>query len=166
MVYFNFNITEFHFGVAKEVAPLWQQTNKQFKKHKMKTTITNFLFGAALLMTGQLFGQSIQSQENVNFDDLKTSSFSDVVNPGSQGDFKAVIFPNPTLTGKVKITWPDWADVTLIQLIHSESGWVKDIDIAEEQKGIAVHDLNEGVYIVRFFRKNELLGSRKLRVIS
>ena len=133
----------------------------------MKTTITNiFLLGATILLTGQLFGQSIQSQEKLPYGQSAVSSFTDVLNPTFNATFKPVIYPNPTFIGKVKITWPDWAGVTKVQVIQLESEWVKEIEITENQVEISVHDLEEGVYIVRFFKKNHLLGTRKLQVIN
>ena len=164
--YFTFKISISSCVVGKDIAPLGQQTNKQ-TTHKMKTTITNiFLLGATILLTGQLFGQSIQSQEKLSYGQSAVSSFTDVLNPNFNATFKPVIYPNPTFIGKVKITWPDWAGVTKVQVIQLESEWVKEIEIAENQVEISVHDLQEGVYIVRFFKKNHLLGIRKLQVIN
>jgi len=43
---------------------------------------------------------------------------------------------------------------------------IKVIDVEEGQTHVTASNLQDGVYIVRFMRKNQVLGMRKLKVIG
>ena len=55
--------------------------------------------------------------------------------------------------GKVKMNWPDWAEVTEVQMVLASTNEMKVISVEEGQTHIAVANLQEGVYIVRLFAR-------------
>ena len=78
--------------------------------------------------------------------------------------FKAVIYPNPSLTGKVKITWHDHWNVDQIIMFRDTFDGVIEIDIPDEQ-GVTINSLEEGNYYLKFYSKQQLLATQKLKVI-
>ena len=130
----------------------------------MKSTITNIFLGTFILISGSVMSQdnAVQKQP-FGLESAVSGNFS---NPAGQEAFKANIFPNPTFVGKVKMEWPDWAEVTEIQMVHASTNEMKIINVEEGQTHVTASNLQEGVYIVRFIHKNEILGMRKLKVIG
>lgn len=127
----------------------------------MKKQITKILLGASILISGNSISQdNLQQKDPFN---IESTVGGNLLYPTSQV-FRANIFPNPTLISKVKMSWPDWAEVTEIQMIMVETNQVKVLSIEEDQTLITVSNLEEGVYIIRFIRKDELLGTQKLKV--
>lgn len=130
----------------------------------MKSTITNIFLGTFILISGSVMSQdnAIQKQPF----GLESTVSGNLLNPSVSEVFKANIYPNPTLIGKVKMNWPDWAEVTEIQMVLTSTNEMKSINIEEGQTHVAASNLQEGVYIVRFIHKNVVLGMRKLKVIG
>ena len=126
----------------------------------MKSTITNIFLGTFILISGSVMSQdnTIQKQPF----GLESTVSGNLLNPSVSEAFKANIYPNPTLIGKVKMNWPDWAEVTEIQMVLASTNEMKIINVEE----VAASNLQEGVYIVRFIHKNVVLGMRKLKVIG
>ena len=59
----------------------------------------------------------------------------------------------------------------LIQILQAfkylaATNQIKVLSIEEGQTLVTASNLEEGVYIIRFIRKNELLGTQKLKVIN
>jgi hypothetical protein len=134
------------------------------KKHKMKSTLTNIFLSTFILISGHAMSQDNTLQKHPF--GVESTVSGNLLNPSGQEVFKANIFPNPTLIGKVKMEWPDWAEVTEIQMVLASTNEIKVIEVEEGQKIITASNLQEGIYIVRFIRKNEVLGIRKVKVIS
>ncbi|MBL6660100.1 MAG: hypothetical protein ISP70_01260 [Crocinitomicaceae bacterium] len=130
----------------------------------MKSTITNIFLGTFILISGSVMSQdnAIQKQPF----GLESTVSGNLLNPSVSEAFKANIYPNPTLIGKVKMNWPDWAEVTEIQMVLASTNEMKIINVEEGQTHVTASNLQEGVYIVRFIHKNEVLGMRKLKVIG
>lgn len=130
----------------------------------MKSTITNIFLGTFILISGSLMSQdnAIQKQPF----GLESTVSGNLLNPPVSEVFRANIYPNPTLIGKVKMNWPDWAEVTEIYMILASTNEIKVINVEEGQTHVTASNLQEGVYIIRFMRKNQILGVRKLKVIS
>ena len=78
--------------------------------------------------------------------------------------FKALIYPNPSLTGKVKITWHDHWDVDQIIMFKDTFDGIIQIDIPDD-KGVTIDSLENGKYYVHFYSKQKLLATQKLKVI-
>tara|TARA_B100001057_G_scaffold37569_2_gene33929 strand:- start:539 stop:979 length:441 start_codon:yes stop_codon:yes gene_type:complete len=134
------------------------------KKNKMKATITNIFLGTFLLISGHAVSQDNMVQKQPF--GVESTVSGNLLNPSFSELFRANIFPNPTFIGKVKMNWPDWAEVTEVQMVLASTNEMKVISVEEGQTHITASNLQEGVYIVRFIRKNEVLGIRKLKVIS
>ena len=129
----------------------------------MKTTITKLFLGAFIFISGNAISQDdLQQKDPFN---VESTVGGNLLNPTSQ-IFRANIFPNPTLIAKVKMSWPDWAEVTQVQMILAATNQIKVLSIVEGQTLVTASNLEEGVYIIRFIRKNELLGTQKLKVIN
>ena len=132
----------------------------------MKSSFTNILLSTFILISG-----TVMSQDNAIQKQPFSVEYTDSGNLLTPTDFKAHIYPNPTFDGKVKMIWPDWADVSEIHMILTgpsqiNTNLIKVIEIANEQKHVAVSNLHNGIYIIRFMRKNEVLGVQKLKVLG
>lgn len=130
----------------------------------MKSTITNIFLGTFILISGSVMSQDNAVQKQPF--GLESTVSGNLLNPSVSELFRANIYPNPTLIGKVKMNWPDWAEVTEIQMVHASTNEMKIINVEEGQTHATASNLQEGVYIVRFIHKNEVLGMRKLKVIG
>lgn len=130
----------------------------------MKSTITNIFLGTFILISGSVMSQDNAVQKQPF--GLESTVSGNLLNPSVSELFRANIYPNPTLIGKVKMNWPDWAEVTEIQMVHASTNEMKIINVEEGQTHVTASNLQEGVYIVRFMRKNQVLGMRKLKVIG
>jgi hypothetical protein len=64
------------------------------------------------------------------------------------------------------MSWPDWAEITEVHMILASTNQIKVLTVEEGQTLITASNLEEGVYIIRFIRKNEILGTQKLKVIN
>ena len=130
----------------------------------MKTTITKIFLSAFILISGNAMSQDDLQQKHPF--SVESTISGDLLNPTTSEIFRANIFPNPTLIAKVKMSWPDWAEVTQVQMILAATNQTKVLSIEEGQTLVTASNLEEGVYIIRFIRKNELLGTQKLKVIN
>ena len=124
----------------------------------------------AILLSGLVIGQQefiqvdkyqldVTNDTEIVIDDLINSDYN------NSEQFKALIYPNPSFTGKVKMTWNDDQNVDRILLMRV--GWddVTEISI-NHQKEITIEGLMEGDYYVKFFYNSELLATQKLTVIK
>lgn len=117
----------------------------------------NLLLGLTLLISGQVLSQTdVTIKEPFRID-----YYGEVTN-----DFRVRIYPNPTLLGKVKMEWPDWAEVNKIQLNNTTTNQVRIIEVEKGIRKITVSDLIEGSYLVRFLDGDTILGIKKLKVID
>ena len=130
----------------------------------MKAIIKNIFLGTFILISGQAMSQDNALQKQPF--GVESTVSGNLLNPPVSEAFRANIYPNPTLIGKVKMNWPDWAEVTEIHMILASTNEIKVINVEEGQTHVTASNLQEGVYIVRFMRKNQILGVRKLKVIS
>tara|TARA_B100000524_G_scaffold146844_2_gene73999 strand:+ start:15650 stop:16042 length:393 start_codon:yes stop_codon:yes gene_type:complete len=130
----------------------------------MNSTITNIFLSTFILISASVMSQdnAIQKQPF----GVESAVSGNLLNPQVSDAFRANIFPNPTFIGKVKMNWPDWAEVTEIHMILASTNQIKVIDVEEGQTHVTASNLQDGVYIVRFMRKNQVLGMRKLKVIG
>jgi len=130
----------------------------------MKAIIKNIFLGTFILISGQAMSQDNALQKQPF--GVESTVSGNLLNPSVSEVFRANIYPNPTLIGKVKMNWPDWAEVTEINMILASTNEIKVINVEEGQTHVTASNLQEGVYIVRFMHKNQILGVRKLKVIS
>lgn len=130
----------------------------------MKSTITNIFLSTFILISGSVMSQdnAIQKQPF----GVESTVSGNLLNPPVSEAFRANIYPNPTFIGKVKMNWPDWAEVTEIHMVLASTNQIKVIEVEEGQTHVTASNLQDGVYIVRFMRKNQVLGMRKLKVIG
>ena len=130
----------------------------------MKSTITNIFLSTFILISGSVMSQdnAIQKQPF----GVESTVSGNLLNPQVSDAIRANIFPNPTFIGKVKMNWQDWAEVTEIQMILGSTNENQVIDVEEGHMHVTASKLQDGVYIVRFMRKNQVLGMRKLKVIG
>jgi hypothetical protein len=126
----------------------------------MKKQITKILLGTALLISGQAMSQQTDLTEKNPF--LVESVYHGEVT----SLFKVKIYPNPSYISTVKMEWVDWAEVDRIQMNNITTNQVKVLDVAKGVKKIMVSGLSEGTYTVTFSNQNEILGTRKIKVID
>ncbi len=137
----------------------------------MKTTKINIaLLFVAILLSGMVIGQQeIIQVDKYQLDETNETQIviDDLVNPYhvNSEPFKALIYPNPSYTGKVKITWMD--DQELDQVFFMKLGWDEILEInVQDQHEITVDNLLDGLYYVKFFNKGKLLATQKLTIIK
>lgn len=137
----------------------------------MKTTKFNIaLLFVAILISGFAGAQQELFQaDKYQLDEANETEIiiDDLVNPhyGNVEPFKALIYPNPSLTGKVKISWLDNQNVDQIILIRNNWDGIIEISIKDE-KEIIIDSLEDGKYYVKFFFQKKLLATQKLKVIK
>ncbi len=150
---------------------LFQQNKNTQNKQIMKTTKINFaLRFFAILFSG--FANSQQAIFQADKYQLDPSNeteiiIDDIVNPidESAEPFKALIYPNPSLTGKVKMSWMDNQDVDYIILIPDNFDNVVEMNI-KDAKEITINNLEDGHYYVKFYFNQQLLATQKLKVMK
>ena len=136
----------------------------------MKTTkFTTALLFVAILFSGYVSGQQFiqadkyqldeTNETEIIIDDLTTPHYTNVE------PFKALIFPNPSLTGKVKMTWLDNQNVDQVILLRNDWDGMIEISIKDE-KEIIIDSLENGIYFVKFFYNQKLLATQKLKIIK
>ncbi len=119
--------------------------------------IKNLVLGITLLMSVQAFSQT----ELIQKDPFSIESISHgEVSP----QFKAKLYPNPTYLSMVKIVWPDWAEVEMIQMNNLTTNEIRIIEVPKGDRTILVSDLVTGAYVVKFVKENNVLGTAKLIV--
>ncbi|MBT5438594.1 MAG: hypothetical protein HOK92_05265 [Flavobacteriales bacterium] len=137
----------------------------------MKTTKINFalLFFAILISGFANSQQAIYQADKYSIDvsDETEVIIDDIVNPHDESTepFKALIYPNPSLTGKVKMSWMDNQNVDQILLIRDSFDGVVEISV-KDAKEVTVDNLENGHYFVKFYFKQNLLATQKLKVMK
>ena len=136
----------------------------------MKTTkFTTALFFVAILFSGYVSGQQFIQADKYQLDETNETEIiiDDLTNPHYTNvePFKALIFPNPSLTGKVKMTWLDNQNVDQVILLRNDWDGMIEISIKDE-KEIIIDSLENGIYFVKFFYNQKLLATEKLKIIK
>ena len=137
----------------------------------MKTTKINFLLlFIAILITGFANSQQANYQaDKYSLDGVDETEIiiDDIVNPndGSTEPFKAMIYPNPSLTGKVKMSWMDNQNVDYIILVPDNFDNIVEINL-KDAKEVTVDNLENGHYYIKFYFKQNLLATQKLKVMK
>ena len=137
----------------------------------MKTT----KFNIALLLSAMAFSAYVSGQNHhfqadkyqLDPSDETEIIIDDIVNPIDEAaePFKALIYPNPSFTGKVKMSWLDNQNVDKIILLPDNFDNVVEIDV-KDVKEITIDSLENGYYFVKFYFNQQLLATQKLKVIK
>ena len=137
----------------------------------MKSTkiILALLFFAILLSGFANSQQAIFQADKYQLDESNETEIiiDDLVNPhdDTAEPFKALIYPNPSFTGKVKMSWLDNQNVDKIILIPDNFDNVVEMNI-KDAKEITINNLENGHYFVKFYFNQQLLATQKLKVIK
>ena len=137
----------------------------------MKTTKINFaLLFFAILITGFANSQqAIYQADKYSIDESDETEviIDDIVNPNDESSeqFKAMIYPNPSFTGKVKMSWMDNQNVDYIILVPDNFDNVVEINL-KDAKEVTVDNLENGHYYIKFYFKQNLLATQKLKVMK
>ncbi len=137
----------------------------------MKSTKINLalLFFAILLSGFANSQQAIFQADKYQLDESNETEIiiDDLVNPhdDTAEPFKALIYPNPSFTGKVKMSWLDNQNVDKIILIPDNFDNVVEMNI-KDAKEITINNLENGHYFVKFYFNQQLLATQKLKVIK
>ena len=132
-------------------------------------------FNIALLLIAMAFSAYVSGQQHLiqadkyqlDPSDETEVIIDDIVNPIDESlePFKALIYPNPSLTGKVKMSWLDNQNVDKIILLPDNFDNFVKIDV-KDVKEITIDNLENGYYYVKFYFNQELLATQKLMVIK
>ena len=132
-------------------------------------------FNIALLLIAMAFSAYVSGQQHLiqadkyqlDPSDETEVIIDDIVNPIDESlePFKALIYPNPSLTGKVKMSWLDNQNVDKILLLPDNFDNFVKIDV-KDVKEITIDNLENGYYYVKFYFNQELLATQKLMVIK
>ena len=132
-------------------------------------------FNIALLLIAMAFSAYVSGQQHLiqadkyqlDPSDETEVIIDDIVNPIDESlePFKALIYPNPSLTGKVKMSWLDNQNVDKILLLPDNFDNFVKIDV-KDVKEITIDNLENGYYYVKFYFNQELLATQKLKVIK
>ena len=125
----------------------------------MKKQITKILLGISLLVSGQVMSQT-------DFIEKEPINISSIYHNNLLENFRVRIYPNPSFIATVKMEWQDWAEITRVVLYNSNTNQSRIVEIEEGLRKISISGLEEGTYIVKFYQKNTLFGSRKIKVIN
>ena len=125
----------------------------------MKKQITKILLGASLLVSGQVMSQTV-------FIEKEPINISSIYHNNLLENFRVRIYPNPSFIETVKMEWQDWAEITRVVLYNNNNNQSRIVEVEEGLRKISVSGLEEGTYIVKFYQKNTLFGSRKIKVIN
>ena len=117
----------------------------------------NLILGLTLLTSVQTFSQT----ELIEKDPFSRET---IHNDEVSQLFKAKLYPNPTYLSMVKISWPDWAEVEMIQLNNITTNQVRIVEVPKGKRKILVSDLITGTYVVKFIKGSDILGTAKLKV--
>ena len=137
----------------------------------MKTTKINFalLFFAILISGFANSQQAIYQADKYSIDESDETEviIDDIVNPNDESSeqFKAMIYPNPSFTGKVKMSWMDNQNVDYIILVPDNFDNVVEINL-KDAKEVTVDNLENGHYYIKFYFKQNLLATQKLKVMK
>ena len=125
----------------------------------MKKQITKILLGTSLLVSGQVMSQT-------DFIEKEPINISSIYHNNLLENFRVRIYPNPSFIATVKMEWQDWAEITKVVLYNTNTNQSRIVEVEEGLRKISVSGLEEGTYIVKFYQKNTLFGSRKIKVIN
>lgn len=125
----------------------------------MKKQITKILLGTSLLVSGQVMSQT-------DFIEKEPINISSIYHNNLLENFRVRIYPNPSFIATVKMEWQDWAEITKVVLYNTNSNQSRIVEIEEGLRKVSVSGLEEGTYIVKFYQKNTLFGTRKIKVID
>jgi hypothetical protein len=125
----------------------------------MKKQITKILLGTSLLVSGQVMSQT-------DFIEKEPINISSIYHNNLLENFRVRIYPNPSFIATVKMEWQDWAEITRVVLYNNNNNQSRIVEVEEGLRKISVSGLEEGTYIVKFYQKNTLFGSRKIKVIN
>ena len=125
----------------------------------MKKQITKILLGTSLLVSGQVMSQT-------DFIEKEPINISSIYHNNLLENFRVRIYPNPSFIATVKMEWQDWAEITRVVLYNTNTNQSRIVEVEEGLRKISVSGLEEGTYIVKFYQKNTLFGSRKIKVIN
>ena len=137
----------------------------------MKSTKINLalLFFAILLSGFANSQQAIFQADKYQLDESNETEIiiDDLVNPhdDTAEPFKALIYPNPSFAGKVKMSWLDNQNVDKIILLPDNFDNVVEIDV-KDVKEITIDNLENGYYFVKFYFNQQLLATQKLKVMK
>ena len=125
----------------------------------MKKKITKILLGTSLLISGQVMSQT-------DFIEKEPINISSIYHNNLLENFRVRIYPNPSFIATVKMEWQDWAEITKVVLYNTNTNQSRIVEIEEGLRKVSVSGIEEGTYIVKFFQKNTLFGTRKIKVID
>jgi len=125
----------------------------------MKKQITKILLGTSLLVSGQVMSQT-------DFIEKEPINISSIYHNNLLENFRVRIYPNPSFIATVKMELQDWAEITRVVLYNNNNNQSRIVEVEEGLRKISVSGLEEGTYIVKFYQKNTLFGSRKIKVIN
>ena len=125
----------------------------------MKKQITKILLGTSLLVSGQVMSQN-------DFIEKEPINISSIYHNNLLENFRVRIYPNPSFIATVKMEWQDWAEITRVVLYNNNNNQSRIVEVEEGLRKISVSGLEEGTYIVKFYQKNIIFGSRKIKVIN
>ena len=125
----------------------------------MKKQITKILLGTSLLVSGQVMSQT-------DFIEKEPINISSIYHNNLLENFRVRIYPNPSFIATVKMEWQDWAEITRVVLYNNNNNQSRIVEVEEGLRKISVSGLEEGTYIVKFYQKNIIFGSRKIKVIN
>ena len=125
----------------------------------MKKQITKILLGTSLLVSGQVMSQT-------DFTEKEPINISSIYHNNLLENFRVRIYTNPSFIATVKMEWQDWAEITRVVLYNSNTNQSRIVEVEEGLRKISISGLEEGTYIVKFYQKNTLFGSRKIKVIN
>ena len=125
----------------------------------MKKQITKILLGTSLLVSGQVMSQT-------DFIEKEPINISSIYHNNLLENFRVRIYPNPSFIATVKMEWQDWAEITRVVLYNNNNNQSRIVEVEEGLRKISISGLEEGTYIVKFYQKNTLFGSRKIKVIN
>jgi hypothetical protein len=125
----------------------------------MKKQITKILLGTSLLVSGQVMSQT-------DFIEKEPINISSIYHNNLLENFRVRIYPNPSFIATVKMEWQDWAEITKVVLYNTNTNQSRIVEVEEGLRKISVSGLEEGTYIVKFYQKNIIFGSRKIKVIN
>ena len=96
----------------------------------------------------------------------KNDGLTDFLNPHfSLNALQVKIFPNPSLTGKIKMDWKDDQPVDQISIHQADQDKVLNFFV-KKQSELTVDGLENGKYFVRFYFQNKVIGVKQIKVMK
>ena len=79
--------------------------------------------------------------------------------------FQVKIYPNPSITGKIKMQWLDGQNVDQIIILSQNSDSMLNFTV-KNQSELTVDGLENGKYFIRFYSNKKLLGIKQIKVMK